>query len=106
MENQNMEWKEKWRDDYLHTICAFANAGGGTMEIGRDNNGAVVGVSDARKLLETLPNKFRNAMGIAADVDIMEKNSKHFYASLLNRTRILSAATVSIITAPAVQRKS
>jgi len=48
------------------------------MEIGRDNNGAIVGVSDARNLLETLPNKFRNAMGIAADVDIMKENGKHF----------------------------
>ena len=25
-ENQNIEWKESWRDEYLKWICGFANA--------------------------------------------------------------------------------
>ena len=28
-ENQNTEWKESWRDDYLRWVCGFANAEGG-----------------------------------------------------------------------------
>lgn len=24
-ENQNIEWKAKWKDDYLEWICGFAN---------------------------------------------------------------------------------
>ena len=32
MESQNIEWKESWRDEYMKTICAFANASGGTLE--------------------------------------------------------------------------
>jgi ATP-dependent DNA helicase RecG len=28
-ENQNIEWKESWRDEYLKCICGFANAKGG-----------------------------------------------------------------------------
>lgn len=35
MENQNLEWKESWRDEHMKTLCAFANASGGTLEIGR-----------------------------------------------------------------------
>ena len=31
-ENQNIEWKESWRDDYLKLICAFANAQGGIIK--------------------------------------------------------------------------
>lgn len=31
-EQQNMEWKESWRDDYLRWICGFANAEGGVLE--------------------------------------------------------------------------
>ena len=28
-ENQNIEWKESWRDNYLKWICGFANSQGG-----------------------------------------------------------------------------
>ena len=35
MENQNTEWKESWRNDYLKESCGFANAQGGYLEIGR-----------------------------------------------------------------------
>ena len=43
-ENQNIEWKQSWHDDYLKWICGFANASGGILEIGRnDKTGAIVG---------------------------------------------------------------
>jgi len=32
VENQILEWKESWRDEYMKTICAFANASGGTTQ--------------------------------------------------------------------------
>ncbi len=54
-----MEFKEVWRDDYLKWICGFANADGGVLIIGRDDLGKDVGVTDAGKLLEDLPNKIR-----------------------------------------------
>jgi ATP-dependent DNA helicase RecG len=28
VENQNIEWKESWRDEYLKWVCGFANANG------------------------------------------------------------------------------
>ena len=52
MENQNTEWKVLWRDEYLEWICGFAYAQGGVLEIGRNNNGEIVGLSNAGKLLE------------------------------------------------------
>ena len=39
-ENQNIEWKESWRDEYLKWVCGFANADGGRLVIGKNNNGA------------------------------------------------------------------
>jgi hypothetical protein len=33
-ENQNIEYKQSWRDEYLKWICGFANADGGTLIIG------------------------------------------------------------------------
>jgi ATP-dependent DNA helicase RecG len=69
-ENQNIEWKESWRDEYLKWICGFANAQGGKIHIGKDDNGKVKGLSDARKLLEDIPNKVRDILGIMVDVNL------------------------------------
>lgn len=75
-ENQNIEWKESWRDEFLKWICGFANADGGVLVIGRDDEGQPVGVTSANKLLEDLPNKIRDALGIMADVNLVTKAGK------------------------------
>lgn len=71
-ETQNIEYKSVWKDEYLKWICGFANAQGGTLYIGKDDNGNVVGVKNARKLLEDLPNKITNILGIVAAVNLHE----------------------------------
>ncbi len=68
-EHQRVEWKESWRDEYLKRICGFANADGGVLVIGRNDKGTAVGVADARELLEDLPNKIRDVLGIMVDVN-------------------------------------
>ena len=75
-ENQLVEWKESWRDDYLKWICGFANAQGGVLEIGRNNRGEPVGLVNASNLIEELPNKMRNTLGIIADVDLLVEDGK------------------------------
>ena len=74
MESQNVEYKLFWKDDYLKWICGFAHAQGGTIYIGIDDNGNVVGLKDAKKLLEDIPNKVVNYMGIVADVNLHHKD--------------------------------
>ena len=49
-ESQNIEFKKNWRDEYLQWVCGFANAQGGTLYIGIDDNGNVVGLDKAKKL--------------------------------------------------------
>ena len=80
LENQTTEWKESWRDEYMRTICAFANASGGVLEIGRRDNGEIVGVTNTSSLLEDLPNKIKSAMAIIADVDLRESDGKQYIA--------------------------
>ncbi len=75
-ENQNTEWKRSWRDEYIKWICGFANATGGTLEIGKDDDGNIVGIDDARKLLEDIPNKIRDVLGILVDVNLHEEGGK------------------------------
>ena len=73
MESQNVEYKLFWKDDYLKWICGFANAQGGTIYIGIDDNGRVVGVDNAKKLMEDIPNKIVNSLGLVNDVDMLNK---------------------------------
>ena len=70
-ESQNIEWKESWRDEYLKQICGFANAQGGKIYIGTRDDGTVIGVSNSKKLLEDIPNKIQNKLGIMADVNLL-----------------------------------
>jgi len=71
-EHQTIEWKESWRDEYLKWICGFANAQGGTLVIGKNDRGKAVGIKDARKLLQDIPNKVRDILGIFEDVILQE----------------------------------
>ena len=77
-ENQHIEWKESWRDEYLKWICGFANAEGGVMVIGRNDNGKVSGVPDAEKLLVDLPNKVRDVLGIMVDVNLRGRAPREY----------------------------
>jgi ATP-dependent DNA helicase RecG len=77
-ESQNIEYKSSWHDDYLKWVCGFANAQGGIIIVGKDDNGEVVGVGNHRKLVEEIPNKIRNLMGITAEVNLHEEDGKHF----------------------------
>lgn len=77
-EKQNIEWKSSWHNDYLKWICGFANAKGGTIYIGKNDEGMVVGLSDAKDLLEILPNKIRDTLGVVCDVNLQTENGLDF----------------------------
>lgn len=77
-ESQNIEYKESWRDEYLKWICGFANAQGGMIYIGKNDNGEVCGLKDSKKLLEDIPNKVRNTLGIIADVNLHSTDQGDF----------------------------
>ena len=90
-ESQLIKYKESWRDEYLKWICAsfacqnsfsktrsglrrFANAQGGVLYIGKRDDGSVCGVADSKKLMEDIPNKVRNALGLIVDVDLITES--------------------------------
>jgi ATP-dependent DNA helicase RecG len=77
-EQQNIEYKSSWHDDYLKWISGFANAQGGRIYIGKDDAGAVVGVEDYKRLMDDIPNKIKNNLGITAEVNLLQDNNKHF----------------------------
>ncbi len=67
-ESQNIEFKESWRDEYLKWICSFANADGGRIYIGITDNNEIIGVEKADKLMEDIPNKVRDILGIVVEL--------------------------------------
>lgn len=78
MENQNTEYKESWRDEYIKWICGFANANGGKMYIGIDDKGNIKGISEAKKIAEDLPNKVKDILGVLIDVNIKNDSDKEY----------------------------
>jgi len=74
-ENQHIEFKSIWKDDSLKHICAFANSNGGTLLIGINDNGDSIGVSHSKKLLEDIPNKVVQFLGITVEIEIIGRNN-------------------------------
>lgn len=77
-ENQNIEYKESWRDEYLKWVCGFANAQGGKLYIGVNDDKEVVGIGNSHRLLEDIPNKIVTTLGIVCDVNLLQKDGKEY----------------------------
>ncbi len=86
-EHQTIEWKEAWHDEYLEWICGYANAYGGTLYIGKNDDGDVVGISDkdSRKLLEAIPNKITDTMGIVVDVNLLYEGDLQYIEIIVEK---------------------
>ena len=56
-ETQTIEFKQSWHDEYLEWICGYANAYGGTLYIGRTDDGTPIGVAKTKSLMESIPCK-------------------------------------------------
>ncbi len=77
-ESQNIEWKEVWKDEYLKWVCGFANASGGKIIIGKNDEGEIIGLKDSKKLLEDLPNKIRDILGILVEIKLQDSKDEEF----------------------------
>lgn len=79
-ESQNIEYKSSWRDEYLKWVCGFANANGGKIYIGVEDDAPhnIVDLPDADKLMEDIPNKVRDMLGIMVDVNLLHDGDKRY----------------------------
>lgn len=78
IETHNTEFKRVWKDEYLKQVCGFANAAGGELYIGLDDDGTVVGVQNPKKLMEDIPNQISSILGIVADVRLLTEDGKDY----------------------------
>ena len=98
-EHQQLEWKESWRDEHLKWVCAFANSEGGTLVIGRNDEGHAVGLPQARKLLEDLPNKVRDLLGVVVQVNLRTEGG-HAVLELVTPAYPTPISYLSAVAAP------
>lgn len=87
-ENQHIEWKESWKDDFLKHICAFANTQGGSLYVGIRDDGTITGVKNSKKLLEDIPNKTINFLGIIVDVITHNKSGMEYIEIIVHQSSV------------------
>ena len=75
-EKHIIEYKRLWKDEWLEWICRMAYADGGVIYLGVKDDGEVLGVSNAKKLMEDIPNKIISKMSIYPDIRQVEKDGK------------------------------
>ncbi|MDR0523530.1 MAG: hypothetical protein LBG62_03820 [Candidatus Methanoplasma sp.] len=51
---------------------------GGSIRIGVDDDGNVVGLEDYKRLMEEIPDKIKSTMGIVADVNLLREGEKRY----------------------------
>jgi ATP-dependent DNA helicase RecG len=83
IEKQCVEYKSVWDKEYLKWVCGYANAFGGTLYIGINNDREIVGIEERKlkKLSEDIPNQIQDTMGVVADVNILtdDVSSKSYF---------------------------
>ncbi len=87
-ESQNTEYKESWRDEYLKWICGFANAQGGRIYIGVNDDKEVIGVDDSKRLMEDIPNKIVMTLGIVCDVNLLYEDDKEYIEIVVEASNV------------------
>ncbi len=78
-ENMTVEFKASFTDDVILALTAFANAKGGSVYVGVEDNGNVKGVEIAKETISNWINtiKSKTTPSIIPDVEIIEIESKH-----------------------------
>lgn len=87
-ENQNIEYKRSWSDEYLKWVCGFANAQGGRIFIGIDDDKSVYGLTDSHHQMEDIPNKIVAFLGIVVDVNLHKKDGKEYLEIIVNPSNV------------------
>ena len=83
IESQNTEFKQVFKDEYLKTICGFANGDGGVLYVGVNDKGNVIGFDNISKLMEIIPNKINNKLGLVVDVCQEENDNGFSYLKII-----------------------
>jgi ATP-dependent DNA helicase RecG len=88
LETKNLEFKERFTDEVLETLCAFANTDGGQVVIGVQEDGKVKGIEINNKELRQITEKIVTNLGIHPDIEINEEQGKKILVIKVPRSKI------------------
>ncbi len=63
-EGEQVEFKRQWTDQALEDIAAFANTRGGSVFIGVDDGGEILGVADPEAEIQRIANTVASRLGL------------------------------------------
>lgn len=69
-------------------MCGFANTKGGKLYIGVNDKGKVTGIENYSELIEILPNKFRDTLGVFAEVNLLSEEKKYYLEIVIPRYEV------------------
>ena len=70
-ESRNLEFKEELTNNFLKTVSAFANYGGGSIIFGVRDDGSVVGLADPEKACLDIENKINDTIQPQPDYELV-----------------------------------
>jgi ATP-dependent DNA helicase RecG len=81
-ENQTIEFKTSFNEDVIETLCAFANAKGGTVFVGIDDNSKVAGVTLGKETVQNWINeiKCKTEPFLLADATVIDIEQRQIVA--------------------------
>jgi len=69
-EGEEVEFKRQWTDRALEDLAAFANTYGGTLYVGVEDNGRVVGTDVSDAVVQRLANLIASRLGITPSIRV------------------------------------
>lgn len=88
VENQDIEFKRIWKDEWLEWICGFANTSGGIMYIGADDDGNIVGLDKAEDIFDKIPDKIRATLGILPEIKLERKDNLEYIKIKIDKYQV------------------
>lgn len=68
-EGETIEFKAQWTESVLETAAAFANTRGGTLLVGVDDEGCVVGLDLSESVLRTFSNRLADSLRVQPSLE-------------------------------------
>ena len=87
MEHNTLELKSSWDNKFLRTICAFANTNGGTLEIGKNDKGEIIGLPNAKELLTVIPKTIYDTLAINVEAQHHTNGEKNYISITVTKQK-------------------
>lgn len=71
-ENEKVEFKMRFGDETIETITSFANATGGSVIVGINNSGQIIGINIGKETIQSWVNEIKNKTSPAQTPEIIE----------------------------------